>query len=97
MVRARLERVIDLQLLRDDPDLIRESQRARGASVDLVDEAIEADRARRDAIVTFESLRAEQNAFGKTVAAAPKEEKAALVAAGKELSARVKAAQQAVD
>lgn len=96
MVRARLERVIDLQLLRDNPDVIRESQRARGASVELVDEAIEADRARREAIVTFESLRAEQNAFGKTVAAAPKEEKAALVAQVQELSARVKAAQQTV-
>ncbi|MDQ1550609.1 MAG: seryl-tRNA synthetase, partial [Actinomycetota bacterium] len=41
-----------------------------------------------------ENLRAEQNAFGKTVATAAKDEKAALVAKVQELSARVKVAQQ---
>jgi seryl-tRNA synthetase len=86
--------VIDPQLLRDNPDLIRDSQRARGASVDAVDAAIAADRARRDAITRFETLRAEQKAFGQTVATAPKEEKAALVAQVQELAARVKQAQQ---
>ena len=62
--------------------------------MDLVDEAIAADANRRARIGEFESLRAEQNAFGKTVAAAPKDEKKALVAQAQELSARVKAAQQ---
>jgi seryl-tRNA synthetase len=85
--------VIDPQLLRENPDSLRRSQEARRASVDLVDEAIAADQARREAITAFESLRAEQNAVGKTVAAAPKEEKAALVAQAQELSARVKQAQ----
>lgn len=60
----------------------------------MVDEAIAADSERRTRIGEFESLRAEQNAFGKTVAAAPKEQKAALVAEAQELAARVKAAQQ---
>lgn len=87
--------MIDPQLLRDDPDLIRRSQTSRGASVELVDEAIAADRERRDAITAFEALRAEQNAFGKTVAAAPKDEKAALVAQAQQLAADVKAAQAA--
>jgi seryl-tRNA synthetase len=64
--------------------------------VELVDEAIAADQQRRAAIGAFEALRAEQNAFGKTVAAAPKEQKAALVAEAQELAAKVKAAQQAV-
>ena len=50
---------------------------------------------RRAAISAYEELRAEQNAFGKTVAAAPKEEKAALVAEVKGLAERVKAAQHA--
>ncbi|MFN4001052.1 serine--tRNA ligase [Microcella sp.] len=85
--------MIDPQLLRDNSDLVRRSQQARGASVDLVDEAIAADRARRDAITAFEALRAEQNAFGKLVAAAPKDEKAALVAQAQQLAADVKAAQ----
>lgn len=88
--------MIDLALLRDDPDLVKRSQEARGESPDTVDAALEADRARRAAITAFEELRAAQNAHGKTVAQAPKEEKAALVAQAKQLSEQVKAAQQAV-
>jgi seryl-tRNA synthetase len=88
--------MIDLALLRDSPDLVKRSQEARGESPDTVDAAIEADRARRAAIAAFEELRAAQNAHGKKVARAPKEEKPALVAEAKELSDRVKEAQQAV-
>jgi seryl-tRNA synthetase len=86
--------VIDPQLLRDSPDLLRASQQARGSSVELVDQAIAADLTRRAAIGAFETLRAEQNLFGKTVASAPKEEKAALVAQAQELASKVKLAQQ---
>ncbi|MDQ1547767.1 MAG: seryl-tRNA synthetase [Actinomycetota bacterium] len=86
--------MIDPQLLRDNPDAIRRSQEARGASVTLVDDAIATDASRRMAIGEYENLRAEQNAFGKTVASATKDEKAALVAKAQELSARVKVAQQ---
>ncbi|WP_405371942.1 MULTISPECIES: serine--tRNA ligase [unclassified Microbacterium] len=88
--------MIDLALLRDDPALVKRSQEARGESPDTVDSALDADRARRAAITTFEELRAAQNAHGKTVAKAPKDEKPALVAAGKQLSEQVKVAQQAV-
>ena len=87
--------MIDPALLRDNPDLVRRSQRARGAPVALVDDAIAADRHAASAIAEFEALRAEQNAFGKQVAAAPKEQKAALVAQAQELAAQVKAAQAA--
>ncbi len=87
--------MIDPVLLRETPDVVRASQERRGASVALVDEAIEADAARRAAIAAFESLRAEQNAFGKTVAKAPKDEKAALVAQAQQLAAQVKGAQRA--
>jgi seryl-tRNA synthetase len=86
--------VIDPVLLRDNPDLIKRSQEARGDSVALVDEALEADRERRATIARFEELRAEQNAFGKQVAAAPKEEKKELVAQAQSLAGRVKEAQQ---
>ena len=88
--------MIDPQLLRDNPDAVRRSQEARGASVSLVDDAVAADAARRAAIGEFENLRAEQNAFGKTVAAAAKEQKQVLVGQAQELSARVKVAQQVV-
>jgi seryl-tRNA synthetase len=88
--------VIDLALLREQPDLVKLSQVKRGNSSESVDDAIAADRERREAITTFERLRAEQNAHGKKVAQAPKDEKAALVAEAKQLSERVKQAQQAV-
>ncbi|HWV50856.1 MAG TPA: serine--tRNA ligase [Microbacterium sp.] len=87
--------MIDLALLRDNPDLVRRSQIARGHDASTVDAAIEADRSRRAALTSFEELRAEQNAFGKQVAKAPKEEKAALVAQAKDLAERVKQAQHA--
>ncbi|MFD5213645.1 serine--tRNA ligase [Microbacterium sp. NPDC058345] len=86
--------MIDLTLLRDEPELVRRSQIARGNAPETVDAAIEADRSRRTALSTFEELRAEQNAFGKQVAKAPKDEKAALVAQAKDLADRVKQAQQ---
>ncbi|PJJ70791.1 seryl-tRNA synthetase [Diaminobutyricimonas aerilata] len=86
--------MIDPQLLRENPDRIRASQELRGGSSSAVDEAIRADAERRAAIGEFEALRAEQNAFGKRVASAPKDEKAALVAQVQELAARVKAASQ---
>ncbi|MDF0513756.1 serine--tRNA ligase [Agromyces sp. H3Y2-19a] len=88
--------MIDPVLLRENPDLIKRSQELRGESSALVDEAVAADSARRTAITVFETLRAEQNAFGKQVAQAPKDAKAALVAQAQELAARVKAANQAV-
>jgi len=87
--------VIDPQILRENPEILRRSQEARGSSVSLVDDAVAADSRRRESIGEFENLRAEQNVFGKTVAAAPKDEKRALVAQAQELAARVKAAQQA--
>lgn len=87
--------MIDPVLLRESPDLIKRSQEARGESADLVDVALDADRNRRAAIGAFEELRAAQNAFGKQVAAAPKEEKKQLVAQAQTLAGQVKAAQQA--
>lgn len=89
--------MIDPVLLRDDPDAVKRSQQLRGAPVSDVDAAVAADAARRSAITAFETARAEQNAFGKTVAAAPKAEKAALVAQAQELATRVKDLQAAAN
>ena len=87
--------MIDPALLRDNPDAIKASQRARGGDESLVDDAAKADVAWRKALLEFENLRAEQNAASKLVAGAAKEDKAALVASMQELSARVKAADAA--
>ena len=85
--------MIDLNLLRENPEVIRASQRARGASEALVDQAIELDKQNRQALQEFEALRAEQNIFGKKVSSAPKEEKQQLVAQAQELASKVKDAQ----
>lgn len=84
--------MIDLKVLRENPELVRESQRARGASVELVDAAISADQQRRSAIVEFERVRAEQNALSKNIGAAKGDEKSALLAKAKDLAAAVKEA-----
>ncbi len=86
--------MIDPQLLREDPESVRQSQRLRGSSVELVDAAIAADAERRASIQKFEKLRAEQNAFSRTVSTAPKDEKRALVLQAQALAAQVKDAQQ---
>ena len=62
--------MIDVKVLREHPELVRASQKARGEDVSLVDKALAADEIRRAAIVGFEALRAEQNALSKSVGAA---------------------------
>ena len=57
--------MIDVKVIRENPDLVRASQKARGESVDLVDQVLAADEVRRNAIVEFEALRAEQNTLSK--------------------------------
>jgi len=85
--------MIDLAALRQDPDAVKKSQAARGESVELVDQVITADAARRTALGEFESLRANQKAIGTQVAKAQGDEKQALLAETKTLSDQVKAAE----
>jgi seryl-tRNA synthetase len=87
--------VIDLRLLREDPDLVRASQRLRGESTDVVDDLLRADEERRAATQRFEAVRAEQKSLGKQVSKATGDERAALLARTKELAAQVKAAEAA--
>ncbi len=85
--------MIDVKVLRENPDLVRASQKARGEDASLVDKALAADELRRSAIVEFEALRAEQNALSKSVGAAKGDEKAALLEKAKSLSNSVKEAE----
>jgi seryl-tRNA synthetase len=85
--------VIDIKLLREDPERVRASQRARGEDEGIVDAILAAEQNRRSSLTEFEQLRAEQKSMGKQVAQAQGEEKQALLARTKELAARVKALQ----
>ena len=83
--------MIDLKLLRSEPDLVRESQRSRGEDEGIVDEALAADAEHRAALTEFEARRAEQKSLGKMVAKAKGEDKAAVLELAKALAAEVKA------
>jgi seryl-tRNA synthetase len=85
--------VIDLKLLREDPDAVRRSQTSRGEDPALVDTLLAADAARRAAISTADSLRAEQKAASKKVGAASPDERPGLLQQAKELAEQVKTAE----
>lgn len=84
--------MIDLRLLREQPDTVRASQRARGEDESVVARLLDADRTKREAIVAFDTLRSEQRSIGKDIAKASAEDKAALLARATELSNVVDAA-----
>ncbi|MFE0640475.1 serine--tRNA ligase [Streptomyces sp. NPDC058877] len=85
--------MIDLRLLREDPDRVRASQRARGEDVALVDALLSADERRRSSGVRFDELRSEQKALGKLIPKASPEERAELLQKAEQLKSDVKAAE----
>lgn len=89
--------MIDIGLLRDNPETVRASQLSRGDDPALVDAVLEADARRRRALQDFEQARAEQKSIGRDVAKAQGDEKQALLARTKELSEQVKALQAEAD
>ena len=89
--------MLDIQFIREHADVVRESQRKRGESVELVDEVLRSDEVRRSSLKEFEAARAQQKEIGKKVAAAPADEKASLIAQTKELSQKVAEFKAAAD
>jgi seryl-tRNA synthetase len=85
--------VIDLKTLREDPEAVRASQRARGEDASLVDALLSADERRRSAVSRADTLRAEQKQLGKSVGKARGTDREALLAAAKRLAAQVKEAE----
>ncbi|MDQ1199523.1 serine--tRNA ligase [Rhodococcus sp. SORGH_AS_0303] len=85
--------MIDLRVVREDPDAVRQSQRTRGEDPSLVDALLEADTARRAAVSTADNLRAEHKAFGKKIGKATPDERPELLATASALAARVKEAE----
>ena len=58
--------MLDLKLIRSDPDDVRTALARRGAA-EAVDELLEADRRWRELNTRFEELKAEQNAVGREI------------------------------
>jgi seryl-tRNA synthetase len=85
--------VIDLKLLRDNPDAVRESQKKRGEDPTLVDTLLVADTARRTAISTADSLRADQKIVSRAVGKASADDRPKLLQQAKDLAEQVKSAE----
>jgi seryl-tRNA synthetase len=85
--------VIDIKVVRDDPDRVRTSQRVRGEDPALVDVLLAADERRRAAVLRFDTVRASQKTLGKEVAGAQGPDKHALLAHAKDLAAEVREAE----
>ena len=85
--------MIDLRLVREDPDAVRGSQRARVADVSLVDALVAADDARRAAVSRADKLRGEQKTLGREVSKLAPEDRPAVLHRARALAGEVKQAE----
>lgn len=83
--------MLDLKLIRDDPDLVRAGLRKRRADPGLVDRALDADRKRRELVQEVERLRAEQNRVSAEIPKLGGEAKQARIVEMRDVAARIKA------
>ena len=81
--------MLDIKAVRDDPELYRDALARRDLG-EAVDQLLAADERRRSLTAAVEQLRAEQNAAGKRIGAAPAEERQSLIDATSAVSARLK-------
>ncbi len=87
--------MIDLRLVREHPDVVRASQRVRGADESRVDALLAADETRRAAVKRTDDLRAEQKGASQAVKKASPEDRPAVLERAKALAAQVKEAEEA--
>ena len=81
--------MIDIKLIRENPDLVKKAVSDKRMRVDI-DALLAADARRRELETQFNTLRHEQKQAGEQIAQAPKERKAELSKAMGELKARLK-------
>src|SRR5918996_4630262 len=82
--------MIDLRLLREDPDAVKAAYERRGG-VEGLDRVIELDARRRALLAEVERLRAQGNRASKAIGQASPEERPAAIEQAKELSDQIKA------
>ena len=85
--------MIDMKLIRKDPEKIKNGAKKRNFDADkIIDDILQIDAQRREAIARVESMRAEQNAAGKKIPQIKKQggDVSQLMADMKKLSAEVK-------
>ena len=87
--------MIDLKLLREDPERVRASQIARGDDPALVDVLLAADEQRRSAVTTADNLRGAQKEVSQSVRTASPEERPGVLERAQSLAGQVKEAEAA--
>ncbi len=83
-----------LRALRENPEVLIESQKKRGESVEIVEKAIELDKLWREKTHELNRLRHERNELAKKVKKAKGDERKSLIEKAKELSGRIKAEEE---
>lgn len=81
--------MIDIKLIRDDPDRIRAELKVRGFGIDF-DRLVKLDTERRDYQARIDALRAEQNAANQAIANATGPEKTEKITVMKAIATKVK-------
>lgn len=90
--------MLDIKFVRDNPQIVKDSEIARGNDPHNVDILIELDEKRKLARAEYDSLRNQQNILGKKVVQIKdKEEKAKVITEVKEFSKKVDSAKEASD
>jgi seryl-tRNA synthetase len=77
--------MLDIQFIRDNPDLVKEKSRQKGYDVDI-DKLLETDKERRSILTEIEVLRRQRNTATETVSSRPAEEQ---ISAGRELKKKL--------
>ncbi|MBI5866372.1 MAG: serine--tRNA ligase [Planctomycetes bacterium] len=80
--------MIDIRLIRDQPDLVKDAARKKGMKVDI-DQVLAVDARRRALETEFNELRSRQNAAGEKMAKASKEQREAIKAEMTPIKARL--------
>ncbi len=87
--------MLDIRLIREQPEFVREGLRKLYADPSVVDSVLALDEQRRAVLTETESLQAERNRVSKEVARTrDAEERQRLVARSREIGAEIAAAQQ---
>lgn len=81
--------MIDLELLRNNPEIIEAEIKKRGLDIDI-SVGLKLDKERRDLIIKVESLRAKKNEASKIIPKAGKEQKQRLISQMKQLNKDLK-------
>ncbi|PLV56358.1 serine--tRNA ligase [Thermotoga sp. SG1] len=86
--------MIDIKLIRQDPDFVKDALKKRGEDTDIIDKILEIDNEWRSVITNLNELRAKRNEISKNVAKLKKERKSSeanvLIEEGKRIGEEIK-------